>query len=397
MGRVHFHLAENKKDELAPFAFLATYTSRLSIHGKAQHQPLGQALREYAGVANKDRLLSLLLPVQRAAERCAWLKQMVDAGEIFHPLRWSPQEALRFLSDIPQLEQAGIVVRMPAAWRAGRPPRPQVIATVGGKAPSGLGTDALLDFRMEVTLDGERLTSAEVKQLLAGTDGLQLIRGQWVHADRERLEQMLERFQQVERLAAEGGVTFAEALRMVAGADVGRDGPAARIDAEWSGVVAGPWLAEALKGLRSPEGLAPANPGRELQGTLRPYQEVGVRWLHLLSRLGLGACLADDMGLGKTIQVLALLLIQRAEAGKASPSLLVAPASLRANKLGCGDRAVRAQPEGHRGPPIGHAGRRAGSALASRAREGGPRDHELRLPAADTLAGEDLLATRGPR
>ncbi len=331
VGRVHFHLAENKKDELAPFAFLATYTSRLSIHGKAQHQPLGQALREYAGVANKDRLLSLLLPVQRAAERCAWLKQMVDAGEIFHPLRWSPQEALRFLSDIPQLEQAGIVVRMPAAWRAGRPPRPRVIATVGGKAPSGLGTDALLDFRMEVTLDGERLTSAEVKQLLAGTDGLQLIRGQWVHADRERLEQMLERFQQVERLAAEGGVTFAEALRMVAGADVGRDGPAARIDAEWSGVVAGPWLAEALKGLRSPEGLAPANPGRELQGTLRPYQEVGVRWLHLLSRLGLGACLADDMGLGKTIQVLALLLIQRAEAGKASPSLLVAPASLLAN------------------------------------------------------------------
>src|SRR5439155_1409244 len=104
-----------------PFAFLATYTSRLSIHGKAQHQPLGQALREYAGVANKDRLLSLLLPVQRAAERCAWLKQMVDAGEIFHPLRWSPQEALRFLSDIPQLEQAGVVVRMPAAWRAGRP------------------------------------------------------------------------------------------------------------------------------------------------------------------------------------------------------------------------------------------------------------------------------------
>src|SRR5207245_502156 len=135
-----------------------------------------------------------------------------------HPLRWSPQEALRFLSDIPQLEQAGVVVRMPAAWRAGRPPRPQVIATVGGKAPSGLGTDALLDFRMEVTLDGERLTSGEVKQLLAGTDGLQLIRGQWVHADRERLEQMLERFQQVERLAAEGGVTFAEALRTVAGA-----------------------------------------------------------------------------------------------------------------------------------------------------------------------------------
>ena len=331
VGRVHFNLAENKKDELAPFAFLATYTSRLSTHGNAQHQPLGQALREYAGAANKDRLLSLLLPVQRAAERCAWLKEMVDAGEIFYPLRWSPQEAFRFLNDVPQLEQAGVVVRMPAAWRAGRPPRPQVIGTVGGTAPSGLGKDALLGFRMAVILDGERLTSAEVKQLLAGAEGLQLVRGQWVHLDRERLGRMLERFQQVERRAAVGGLTFAEAMRVVAGADVTQDGPAAGIDAEWSGVVAGGWLAEALKGLRSPEGLARANPGRELHGTLRPYQEIGVRWLDLLSRLGLGACLADDMGLGKTIQVLALLLVQRAAPGERLPSLLVAPASLLAN------------------------------------------------------------------
>ena len=75
VGRVHFNLAENRKDEEAPFAFLATYTTRLSAHAKAQHLPLGQALREYAGAANKARLLSLLLPVQRAAEQCAWLKR----------------------------------------------------------------------------------------------------------------------------------------------------------------------------------------------------------------------------------------------------------------------------------------------------------------------------------
>jgi non-specific serine/threonine protein kinase len=331
VGRVHFNLAENRKDEEAPFAFLATYTSRLSTRGTAQHQPLVQALREYAGAANKERLLSLLLPVQRAAGRCAWLKQMVDAGEIFHPLRWSPQEAFRFLSDVPQLEQAGVVVRMPAAWTGGRPPRPQVTATVGGKAPSGLGKDALLDFRMEVTLDGARLTSAEVKRLLAGADGLALLRGQWVQVDRERLGRMMERFQQAERLVAEGGLTFAEAMRMVAGAGVAQDGPATDIDVDWSRVVAGPWLAETLNGLRSPEGLVRINPGRELRGTLRPYQEVGVRWLHLLSRLGLGACLADDMGLGKTIQVLALLLVQRAEPGEKRPSLLAAPASLLTN------------------------------------------------------------------
>jgi non-specific serine/threonine protein kinase len=87
-----------------------------------------------------------------------------------------------------------------------------------------------------------------------------------------------------------------------------------------------------LKGLRSPEGLARVEPGRALHGTLRPYQQVGVRWLYLLSNLGLGACLADDMGLGKTIQVLSLLLVLKHEAKvKRRPSLLVAPASLLAN------------------------------------------------------------------
>ena len=139
VGRVHFNLAENRKDEQAPFAFLATYTTRLSAHAKAQHLPLGQALREYAGAQNKDRLLSLLLPVQRAAEICPWLKAMVDSGEIFHPLRWEPRDAFRFLQDVPQLESAGVVVRMPATWRANRPARPKVTATVGGKAPSETG------------------------------------------------------------------------------------------------------------------------------------------------------------------------------------------------------------------------------------------------------------------
>jgi len=101
-------------------------------------------------------------------------------------------------------------------------------------------------------------------------------------------------------------------------------------------VTAGPWLAETLNGLRAPDG-AGADPGPALHGTLRPYQKMGVQWLHLLSGLGLGACLADDMGLGKTIQVLSLLLVQQvkrasvSEPAKLQPSLLIAPASLLDN------------------------------------------------------------------
>jgi len=332
VGRVHFNLAENRKDQEAPFAFLATYTTGLSGRAKAQHLPLGQALREYAGATNHDRLLSLLLPVQRASENCPWLKAMTEAGEIYHPLRWTPQEAMQLLRDVPQLESAGVVVRMPAAWRGNRPSRPRVMAKIGGKAPVGLGQDALLDFHMELTLDGERLTADEIRDLLAKSDGLALVRGRWVEIDRERLTRMMEHFGEVERTAAEKGLGFVDAMRLVAGADVTSGDGDAATDADWAQVVAGPWLADTLKALRSPEGLARIDTGAGLNATLRPYQQVGVRWLYLLATLGLGACLADDMGLGKTIQVLSLLLVlKRQTTGQQQPSLLVAPASLLAN------------------------------------------------------------------
>ena len=330
VGRVHFNLAENRKDPDAPFAFLATYTTRLSAQAEAQHLPLGQALREYAGAANKERLLSLLVPVQRAAETCPWLKAMTDAGEIFHPLRWTPRDALNLLRDVQRLEAAGVVVRVPAAWRGNRPPRPRVTGTVGTKAPPGLGQDALLDFRMEVTLDGEPLTAVEIRELLAKTDGLALVRGQWVELDRARLQSMIERFGEVERSAKDNGLAFGEAMRLLAGADAATEDAAAHTS--WAPVAAGPWLAGVLQGLRNPEGLAQVEAGEALRGVLRPYQQVGVRWLYLLAKLGLGACLADDMGLGKTIQVLALLLVLKRQNGaKPQPSLLVAPASLLAN------------------------------------------------------------------
>jgi non-specific serine/threonine protein kinase len=329
VGRVHFNLAENKRDPERPFAFMATYTTRLSAQAKAQHVPLGQALREYAGAANRDKLLSLLVPVQRAAEACGWLKSMVDAGDVFHPLRWEPADAARFLSSVPELEGAGVIVRMPATWHANRPARPQVTATVGAREPSAVGLGGLLDFRMEVTLAGEPLGPEEIATLLAGTETLVLLRGQWVEIDRERLERAIRQFRTAEALAEKDGLSFAEAMRLLAGAAVVQreaDGDAA----DWSRVAAGPWLAETLKTLRAPDG-ADVDPGPALRGTLRPYQKAGVQWMRLLSGLGLGACLADDMGLGKTIQVLALLLVQGRDSRGTRPNLLVAPASLLAN------------------------------------------------------------------
>jgi non-specific serine/threonine protein kinase len=151
------------------------------------------------------------------------------------------------------------------------------------------------------------------------------LRGKWIEVDRDRLRATIDKLRAAER-AARGGMSFAEALRALAGADLV---PGAAALPEATRVIAGPWLAETLAGLRSPAGLAAIDPGPALHGSLRPYQAVGVRWLHLLSQLRCGACLADDMGLGKTLQIIALLLIGKRAAQR--PSLLVVPASLLGN------------------------------------------------------------------
>ena len=60
-----------------------------------------------------------------------------------------------------------------------------------GKNPATLGLDSLLDFQVELALDGQPLTAAERDKLLAATDGLVLLRGKWVEADRDRLQEAL--------------------------------------------------------------------------------------------------------------------------------------------------------------------------------------------------------------
>ena len=330
VGRVHFNLAENRKDAESPFAFLATYTHRLSGKAKAQHIPLGHALTEYAGSANKSRLLSLLLPVKRASEHCAWLKEMVDSGEIYHPLRWVPSEALQLLNDVPKLEEAGVIVRVPVRWRSTRPARPKVTAKVGEESPVGVGVEAMLDFQVEVTLDGEQLTEAEIAALLAKSSGLHFVRGRWVEVDRDKLGKLLEQFKAAERTATDTGLSFAHAMRLLSGAETPGDGLGDEEALKWSGVSAGEWLSRTLEDLRNPAHLSLTKVGDELHTRLRPYQETGVEWLHLLSKLGLGSCLADDMGLGKTMQVLALLLLRK-KGAESKPNLLVAPASLLSN------------------------------------------------------------------
>jgi non-specific serine/threonine protein kinase len=312
VGRVTFHLAENKKDPERPFAFLATYTSRVSAQGKLQHLPLSRALAEYSGAGNRTALLSLLSPVQTAAERSPLVRQMLDDGDLYHPLAWSPAEAYAFLKETPALEESGVIVRIPDWWKRRHASRPVVNVTVGDRGRAQLDLDALLDFSVDVTLDGRGLTAAELRELLQSEAGLVRLRGQWVEVDPERLRQAMDHWNQVKETAADG-LSFIEGMRLLAGADIAGSlgaAPDGSREREWVGIQAGDWLRRTLEGLRDPSRLSAGQPPG-LQTALRPYQQTGAAWLDFVTGLGLGACLADDMGLGKTIQVLALLLAHR--------------------------------------------------------------------------------------
>src|SRR5207237_1152598 len=191
VGKVCLHLAENRGDEEHPFAFLATYAVRAGARGAVQHRPLSRALDEARG--DRQALLQLLVPLQRAAETTDWLAQMIETGAVYQPLAWTPAEAHRFLHAVPAFESAGLIVRVPDWWRARRPPRPEVAVRVGEKKASGIGMDALLDFSVAVALGEEKLSAAEVRALLGSADGLVRVRGRWVELDRGRLAQVVAR------------------------------------------------------------------------------------------------------------------------------------------------------------------------------------------------------------
>jgi superfamily II DNA or RNA helicase len=340
VGRVTFHLAENKRNPAYPFAFLATYTHRVSELGKVMHLPLGRALEEYAGAKNRAALAALLSPVQRAAEQSKLARELLDSRAVFHPQVWRPEQAFSFLENIPLFEQSGLVVRIPDWWKAGRPPRPQVTVRIGEAKGNLLGADSLLDFKVHMTLEGEPLTESELNALLQSASGLVLLKGKWVEVDRDKLQEVLDHWKKVQSTAGSGGLPLLEGLRLLSGFNAGQLGEpeAEATQAAWSRVVAGDELKKLLEEMQQPEATAQSDPGQDLHATLRPYQRQGAHWLWFMNRLGLGACLADDMGLGKTIQVLSLLLVLKRERSQSSPtnnpggpSLLIVPASLIAN------------------------------------------------------------------
>ena len=235
--------------------------------------------------------------------------------------------AHRFLAEAaPLLAGAGFGVLVPSWWSR---PSARLGVRLSAKTPAAPGTvstagtfglDAIVDYRWQLALGDEKLTAAELKALTAIQTPLVRLRGQWVAVDPKQLAAGLKLL----KADSTGRMSVGELLRAVAGGDVDGDGPAGL---SVTGIAATGWLGDLLDGAAERR-LRPVPTPVSFVGTLRPYQQRGLAWLHFLQTLGLGGVLADDMGLGKTVQLLALMAGDPADAG---PTLLVCPMSLVGN------------------------------------------------------------------
>lgn len=230
-------------------------------------------------------------------------------------------DLLRFAGGF--MRDAGFELLFPSWWTGrGSAKRPGVSARVHAEQSDGetFSLNTLLDFDVEATLDGERISLAELRALAKLKSPLVRMRGTWMQIDPKEVSSIVELL--TERRTRR--ITARDALTIAFGGEQEIDG-IRLTGAELHGWIDD--LAQLMQGKREPEILTQPN---AFNGTLRPYQQRGFSWLAFLRQWRLGSCLADDMGLGKTIQTLAMIQRDR-DNGEERPVLLICPTSVVSN------------------------------------------------------------------
>ncbi|WP_069170144.1 DEAD/DEAH box helicase [Streptomyces griseus] len=188
----------------------------------------------------------------------------------------------------------------------------------GSDTPSFLSADALLAFDWSFALGDRQLSRAELDRLAEAGRPLVRLRDQWVLIDPEDARRARE--------SRDRKITPIDALSAVLTGSTDVDGR--RVDVTATG-----WLRNLRERIADPESrdAQTVTQPAALAANLRDYQLRGLNWLHTMTSLGLGGCLADDMGLGKTITLIALHLHRQTDESAAGPTLVVCPTSLMGN------------------------------------------------------------------
>jgi SNF2 family DNA or RNA helicase len=257
----------------------------------------------------------------------AWspLRRLLDA-DVPDGMRLSDPEIEDLLDGAAErLESSGV----PLAWDPALNDTLEarvVVGSTGGlsqSVPEVFDESSLQGFSWRIYLDGSPLTPEEIQSLARNNRPVTRLRDQWVlvppvQAERARNPDLRP-------------LTAIDALSVALTGSTVIDGRTVEVEAVG-------WLADLREQIaKEGGGREPAEQPEALNATLRGYQLEGVRWLHRMTSLGLGGCLADDMGLGKTVMLIALHLHRKSNSKTDGPTLVVCPASL----LGNWEREIR--------------------------------------------------------
>ena len=224
------------------------------------------------------------------------------------------------------LSQAGMEVNLPEGMNDVINPRASINATKKKKRlqdvkellanPNGstISLDEIMNFKVEVALgENEKISAEEFRELAKDSNGLIKYKDKYILIDKEETEKLLLKLEKAPNLKVNKMQLLHNALSgKIDEYDFDYDEAFARVISDFTKV----------EDITLP---------KDLNGTLRAYQQIGYRWLYTNISKGFGCCIADDMGLGKTIQVISLILKLKEENKLKKPALVVCPTTLMGN------------------------------------------------------------------
>ena len=176
-----------------------------------------------------------------------------------------------------------------------------------------LSLDDILEFTYEIAIGNDKISVEEFQKLVENNNGLIKYKNKYVLIDKEESKKIFEQIAKSNlKSMSRMELIHASLSKQFDQYDFDYDEAFARVLADFTKPV----------DITLPE---------SLQGTLRPYQEVGLKWLWTNISKGFGVCMADDMGLGKTIQVISLILKLKEDNKLKKPVLVICPTTLMGN------------------------------------------------------------------
>ena len=176
-----------------------------------------------------------------------------------------------------------------------------------------ISLDDILDFSYEIAIGNDKISLEEFNKMVENSTGLVKYKNKYVLVDKEESKKI---FEQV----AKANLKSMSRMELIHAA---MSGQIDEYDFDYDDA-----FARVIKDFTKPvEVTVP----KTLNGELRPYQQIGLKWLWTNVSKGFGACMADDMGLGKTIQVISLILKLKEEKSLTKPVLVICPTTLMGN------------------------------------------------------------------